>query len=287
MARPRVSVALLGTKGGPAVYPGSPMPTSSLLRVGSESILVDCGLGVTQGIAAQGVRLPDIRTIVITHLHSDHYLELGPLIHTAWTAGLKETIAVFGPTGLADYWRHFLASMAYDIETRIADEGRPDLASLVDLRVLTEGEIRIGSDTGMRAILNSHPPVTESFALSFKTDDRKIVFSGDTAPFAGFSDFASGADLLVHEAMHCDGIDRLVARVGNGARLREHLVASHTLGEDVGRIATEAGVKQLALHHLVPSDDPLITARDWETAVRHHWSGPLHIGTDGIVIDVR
>ena len=74
----RVAVTLLGTKGGPAVYPGSPMPTSSLVTLGGERIVVDCGLGVTRALAGQGVRLPEIRTIVITHLHSDHYLELGP-----------------------------------------------------------------------------------------------------------------------------------------------------------------------------------------------------------------
>ena len=193
---------------------------------------------------------------------------------------------MYGPSGLDDYWSNFLASMAYDIETRVSDEGRPDLASLVEPRVLTEGEFCIGADLRMRAVLNRHPPVTESFALSFETAGRKIVFSGDTAPFGGFADFAAGADLLVHEAMHEDGVDRLVARVANGARLREHLVASHTKAGDVGRIASEAGVKALALHHLVPSDDPLITARKWEAAVRRHWDGPLHIGADGMVIDL-
>ena len=34
--------------------------------------------------------------IFISHLHSDHYLELGPLLHTAWTAGLKTKVTVYG-----------------------------------------------------------------------------------------------------------------------------------------------------------------------------------------------
>ena len=38
-------VALLGTKGGPAVRPGSTMPTSSLVSLGGQQIVVDCGLG--------------------------------------------------------------------------------------------------------------------------------------------------------------------------------------------------------------------------------------------------
>jgi ribonuclease BN (tRNA processing enzyme) len=280
------SVTLLGTKGGPAVNPGSPMPTSSLVRLAGQEIVVDCGLGVTRSLTDQGIRLPDIRTILITHLHSDHYLELGPLIHTAWTAGLKEKIAVHGPSGLSDYWRHFLASMAYDIETRIADEGRPDLASMVELRTIAEGVIFEENGVTVRAMLNRHPPVTESYALCFETGGLKVVFSGDTAPFDGFAGFAAGADLLVHEAMHDDGVDRLVARVGNGARLREHLVASHTSAQDTGRVAREAGVKVLALHHLVPSDDPQIAAGDWEAAVGTHWDGPLFVGKDGLTIEL-
>ena len=55
-----------------------------------------------------------------------------------------------------------------------------------------------------------------------------------------------------------EGVERLVARTGNGARLREHLLASHTLAEDAGRIATEAGVRHLVLNHLIPADDPEI-----------------------------
>ena len=281
----RTAVTLLGTKGGPAVNPGSPMPTSSLVRLGGEQIVVDCGLGVTRALTDQQVRLPDLRTIVITHLHSDHYLELGPLLHTAWTAGLKDKVTVYAPSGLAAYWRSFLASMAYDIETRIADEGRPDIKKLVELRPLGEGAHELGPVT-MGAMRNSHPPITDSYALRFEAGGRSIVFSGDTAPFDGFVEFAAGADILVHEAMHGEGVDRLVARVGNGTRLREHLVASHTEAADVGRVAAEAGVKVLALHHLVPSDDPQITRDDWERTVRRHWAGPLVIGQDGIEVTI-
>jgi len=82
-------VALLGTKGGPAIRPGSSMPTSNLFVLNGMPLVVDCGLGVTRGLVDQGMQLKDVSTIFITHLHSDHYIELGPLLHTAWTSGLK------------------------------------------------------------------------------------------------------------------------------------------------------------------------------------------------------
>ena len=101
---------------------------------------MDCGLGVTKGLVDQGMQLKDLSLIFITHLHSDHFLELGPLIHTAWTAGLKTPVAVYGPPGLAAYWEGFLASMKCDIDLRIEDEGRPDPRSLVTFHVIEEGD---------------------------------------------------------------------------------------------------------------------------------------------------
>lgn len=278
-------VALLGTKGGPAIRPESAMPTASLLCLGGRPVVIDCGLGVTRGLTNQGVALETLDLVFITHLHSDHYLEFGPLLHTAWTAGLKTPVRVFGPRGLESYWRHFVESMRFDIDLRIADEGRPDLRDLVRLEVIEEGMVLEDGPLCVHVLRNQHPPITESYALSFRAGGKHVVFSGDTAPFDPLIDFARGADLLVHEAMLGDAVDALVARVGNGdERLKAHLLRSHTLAEEAGRIATEAGVKALALNHLVPSDDPAFGADDWITAARTHWTGPLHVGSDGLRI---
>ena len=94
----------------------------------------------------------------------------------------------------------------------------------------------------MRALRVDHPPVTDCYALRIEHEGRGIVFSADTTWFPPLAGFARGADILVHEAMLEQGIDRLVARTGNGARLREHLLASHTLASDAGRIAADAEV---------------------------------------------
>ena len=85
------------------------------MRIGGKVILVDAGLGVARGICDQGVALPEIDLILITHLHSDHYLEFGPLMHTAWTAGRTRPVPVIGPPGLRACWDGFLASMRFDI----------------------------------------------------------------------------------------------------------------------------------------------------------------------------
>ena len=52
----------------------------------------------------------------------------------------------------------------------------------------------------------------------------------------------------------------------------------------VAQIATQAGVKRLALNHLIPSDDPDFGPEDWHREVSRHWQGPVHLGIDGMRI---
>lgn len=275
-------LVLLGTKGGPAIRKGGPSPTSTLLVVEGHPYIIDCGLGVTRGFVEAGFALKDLGTILITHLHSDHVLELGPLLHTAWTAGLAHEVHVHGPVGTADLWRGFLGSMAFDISTRIADEGRPDLVGMVRVHEYPDGPAFADGRVTLTACRVPHPPVTRCFALRFDFDGGTVVMSADTAFHPPLGAFAKDADILVHEAMLGSAVDRLVARVGNGARLRQHLMDSHTLAEDVGRIASLAGVKCLVLNHLVPADDPDVTEHDWIKAVRTTWAGPVAVGRDGM-----
>src|SRR5207248_6633560 len=95
--------------------------------------------------------------------------------------------------------------------------------------------------------------------LKFEFPGKTIVFSGDTAYFPPLAEFAKGADILVHEVMYAPALERLLARTPNAPTLMAHLKASHTLTDEVGRIATQAGVKTLVLSHLVPADDPSVT----------------------------
>lgn len=275
-------VVLLGTKGGPAIRAGGAMPTSSLLELDGRRVVIDCGLGVTKGLVEAGMDLKALDLIFITHLHSDHLLELGPLIHTAWTTGLKTPLTVYGPPGIEAYWAGFMASVSYDNSIRVYDEGRTPLDEIVtvqayDVGVVMDGPLRV------QALRVPHPPIKDCFALRFD-GSKSVTFSGDTAYFPPLAIFAQGSDLLVHEALLPAGVETIIAKTGLGDKLRNHLYASHTKAEDVGRIAHAAGVGRLALNHLVPADDPTIGPQDWLSQVAPLWNGPIDVGTDGLEI---
>ena len=169
----------------------------------------------------------------------------------------------------------------YDINIRIADEGRPPLVPLVHAHELSEGGTVMEDDNvKVTAALVHHPLVEKAFAYRFDAADRSIVISGDTAPSDNLIKLAHGADVLVHEAMYLPAVDRLAARVPDATTLKKHLLASHTSAEDAGRVAREAGVKLLVLSHFVPADDPGITDEMWLDAARTHFRGPIIIGKD-------
>lgn len=278
------SVTILGAKGGPAVRKDGAMPTSLLVQMGGTQIVVDCGLGVTRGLVQAGVDLRSLSQIVITHLHSDHVLELGPLVHTAWTTGLKTPVHIWGPPGLRAYWDGFMASMAFDCDLRVADEGRPPLDDLVHLHVLDDGAFTIGP-VRAQALRVPHPPVPDCFALRLNAGDKSLCLSADTAYFPPLADLANGADVLLHEAMLPQGVEAIIAKTGMGDKLRAHLANSHTTADEAAQIAAQASVGHLVFYHIIPADDPAFGLPDWQAAIAGHWNGPFTLAHDGLTIE--
>jgi ribonuclease BN (tRNA processing enzyme) len=280
-------VTLLGTKGGPRVNRGRANP-SSLVTAAGRSYVVDCGYGVTRQLVEAGVEATEVRTILITHNHSDHMLELGPLVYNAWAGGLREPIDVWGPPPVGRAVAGFLESLGYDIDIRMADEGRPDLRKLVRVHEVEAGEApsAVFERDGVKvsAVKVRHPPITHAYAYRFDAPDRSVVLSGDTTYSPELITLARGADVLVHEVMHLGGLERLLARNPNAPTLRKHLLDSHTTTEQLGRVAAEAGVRTLVLSHFVPGDDPSITDAMWIEDVRKNFPGEIVVGRDLMTI---
>jgi ribonuclease BN (tRNA processing enzyme) len=277
---PRTRLILLGTGGGPRPRKES-SGSAQVILAGGAAYVVDCGDGVARQLAFAGIPLPSLRHVFITHHHSDHNADYGNLIWLAWTAGLRTRVDTWGPPPLEKMTKLFFEMNAYDIETRIADEGRPPLVPLVHAHEVSGGGLVL-QDANMKvtAALVRHPPVVPALAYRFDAADRSIVVSGDTAPVDELVTLARGADVLVHEALHPSGVARLLARVPNAPNLKEHLEAHHTTAEDAGRLAQAAGVQTLVLSHLVPPDDPAITAKMWIDAARTHFHGRVILGRD-------
>jgi ribonuclease BN (tRNA processing enzyme) len=278
--RPKSRLILLGTGGGPRPRKSRSAPAQVIIANGT-AYVVDCGDGVARQLVLAGVPLATVRHIFITHHHSDHNADYGNLLLLAWTAGLRTLVDTWGPPPLESMTRLFLEMNALDIGARIKDEDRVPLAPLIHVHELSEnGLVMQDENVKVTAVLVHHPPVVPAFAYRFDAADRSIVISGDTTRSDALARLAQDADILVHEALYPEGVDRLVAGVGNAADLKRSILSHHTSAEDAGRVAQLAGVKTLVLSHLVPAEDPSITDRMWIDAASRHFRGHVIVGRD-------
>jgi ribonuclease BN (tRNA processing enzyme) len=308
-------LVLFGTAGG-----SNPKATragyANAIVVGDAAYLVDCGEGVHRQLWRAGLtanpnydaRRPVVGAIFLTHLHADHIMDLANIFLGSWP---PRPIDVYGPAsahtrrdgtpadlvhpvvfpdepapGLAATMDHLLRAFAYNINVRIADEGRSNVTE--SIRVHELGDIGPEpvvvypeDERGVRvtAALVEHTPVFPAFGFRFDTPSGSVAFSGDTGPCDAVVRLAQGADILVHEVIDVDRLTARLTRLPNYEAIRDHLSRSHSAPEDVGTIATRAGVGTLVLSHLVPGDDE-ISAADWEARVRPTFAGRIVCGTD-------
>ncbi|WP_310961297.1 MBL fold metallo-hydrolase [Nocardioides terrisoli] len=186
-----------------------------------------------------------------------------------------------------------VGAWAYDLNIRTRYNSRTGLASLIEAHdVLPPADTGATADAvtpdmepfvvfeddrvRVSATLVKHPPVFPSFGYRFETEDGVFVFSGDTAPHENVVRLAAGADLLVHETMHIP----YYASIGYPQALLDFFESSHTPPEDVGRIAREAGARQVALSHIGPGDPREVSDREWRRAVRSGFGGEVVVGHD-------
>ena len=271
---------LLGT-GCPNCDPQRLGP-SNLVRHGEHAFLVDCGSGVSQRLVQAGTPGKALEAVLLTHLHSDHTVDLLQLIMSSWHQGRDKPQKIFGPKGARRFVDGLLEFWRPEFEQRIAHEKRPStLALQVEVQEIEDGEIVSHADMRVRAVRVEHSPIKNAFGFVFEAAGRKLAFSGDTAFCPALIEAARGADALVHECF----IHREM-KIIPGVRTKEgtDAVASyHTLSTEVGKVATQAGVKCLVLNHFVPTQfDRAALLAD----VRADYGGPIVIGEDLLGIDL-
>ena len=274
-------VTLLGT-GCPQCDPDRLGP-ASLVRAGKRQLLIDVGSGATQRLISAGSSGRSLDAVLLTHLHSDHIVDLFQLVISSWHQGRNRPQQVFGPKGTRRFVEGLMALWRPELEQRIAHEMRPSIAALeVEVTEIEPGEILRLDELVVRAVAVDHFPVREAFGFVIETGSLRAVFSGDTAPCPALVEAAKGAELLVHEcfvhgAMKPEPGIRTQEGIDNVARY-------HTASVDVGEIAAKAGIRCLMLNHFVPTrfDKDRVLAE-----VRRAYAGPVLVGEDLMSIDLE
>jgi len=275
-----MEIVFLGT-GCPVVSTERYGPAQLILAEGTR-LLVDCGSGVTQRLVAAGTPGRDLDALLLTHLHSDHLVDLYQLVVSSWHQGRDRPLAVYGPPGTRRYVEGLLALWEPELSLRIAHEKRPSIDALkVEVTEIAAGQTLAFGGLAVEVVEVDHKPVRHAFGFVFRAGGCTLALSGDTRRSAALIAAARGADLLVHEVF----VHREMPVVP-GVRSAEtvaNVAGYHTLSSEVGKIAAEANVKALALTHFVP---PAADRAALLAEVAADFGGPLVLAEDLLRIDL-
>ena len=287
-------VILCGT-GSPLADAGRAGPCTAILGAG-HFVLVDAGPGSQRALGL--LRLPRARleAILVTHFHSDHIGEIGEARLQSWVAGRRAPLVIHGPPGVEEVVAGFERAYAPDTRYRIAHHGAeampPDagraLARPVELPGPEEEALVFEAD-GLRilAFAVDHAPVGPAYGYRIELGGRSVVLSGDTKKSANLVRHARGADLLVHEALAARMLEPVTGyarRQGltRWAKLTSDVVTYHTTPVEAAEVAREAGVRVLALTHVVPPLPNALARRMFLRGVAEAWDGEVVLGSDGL-----
>lgn len=218
-----MQVTILGS--GTAIPVPDRFPAGYLVRGAGQTVMVDCGPGTLRRLAQAGTGLDQLDAVLLTHFHTDHCADLGPLLFALRSphyAGRKPLRVLAAPgllrhlRLLAELWPWTLPK-GYELQ---AAELAPGHFALGELRV--------------QALPIRH--TAQSLGYRFEDGLGSVAFSGDADECDELVELARGADLFV-----CD------AAFPDACRTEGHLTPGLA-----GAIAERAGARTLLLTHFYP-----------------------------------
>lgn len=241
--------------------------SATLIRAGGDRLLVDCGEG-TQRQLVRSVGLPEIDTVLLTHLHADHWFGLPGMLKTFDLRDRDKPLEIFGPIGtraMLDRVSAVHGKLGYRVEVEELDVD--ESLRFDGYRVQTFATRHRGPSIGFVFVEDDRPgrfDADQAIALGIQPGPefgqlqrgeavrgvepsqvmgetrrgRRIVITGDTRPGDATVVAASGADLLIHEGTFAS-VDR--------DRAAE---TAHSTGVQAAQVAADAGVKLLVITHV-------------------------------------
>lgn len=160
---------------------------------GRRSYLLDCGATVLVSLKLANIDPNSVETVVLSHLHGDHFAGLIWLMLYGQHPGRRKTpLTVYGPIGTEARVTQ-TSELLYPGSTRV--EQRFPIR-YVEFRV---GQIVPFNGGFLRAYEASHPSGSPSTSLRLEHDGRVIAYSGDTAWGDQLVTCSHNADLFITE----------------------------------------------------------------------------------------
>ena len=244
----------------------SPLPSPGraescvLVEAGDDIYIFDLGNGSVNNLTQYQVPWPNVKAVLITHMHSDHMADLPDAHLQSWIQGRTSPLKVYGPEGINLVTKGF--ELAYSADYQYRNEHHGDdmlpmsIAGFNAIQIINNQFIP--NDTPGLEILPfvvDHYPVNSAFGFKVSYKGRTVVISGDTIHDGSVQKYSQDVDLLVHSAISIDIVERMrgIAPIPQMDKILFDIQDYHTSIEEAGEIARDANVEHLLIYHSIPT----------------------------------
>lgn len=234
--------------------------TALVLRDGDAKILLDCGPGIMRQLELAGVDYADLTHVYVSHQHGDHSLGLPMLLLNRTIFYPDRPLQVLAAPPVLDVLAQLNTLVFPDLQ-----EMRDPIVECVPMHTGPEMTPLAGA-TGVRYLLApaKHSVVAWGIRLALR-NGRSVVYSGDTGPSRQIAELAAGADLLIHDTFHLTPPSTTFEL--------------HSAAGQVGALASEAGVRAVALVHR--KDTSAAAAGQYRELAAKHFAGEILVPDAG------
>ncbi|HMN49981.1 MAG TPA: MBL fold metallo-hydrolase [Ignavibacteriaceae bacterium] len=201
--------------------------SSFLISSDNHDLLVDCGDGVSAALLKQNISYLNIDSILISHLHADHYSGLASLITQMKLLNRTEPLSIYIHKSLTDFIKDYLFNSYLFFE-------RMDF-ELKIIPIETEMEIRLSESFYFSAKINSHLEKYSindftgklsfvSLSFLFKEKTRSVIYTGDIGSAKDLYLFKDKVNWFITEVSHIDLNELLILQKENNA---EKILLTH------------------------------------------------------------
>ena len=236
---------------------GCPIPSAEragpgvLVRSDGLVMQFDAGRSTVQRLAQCELRPGELDAVFVTHHHSDHLTGLQDLVLTRWLLDRDDStppLPIVAPAGpAASFVERMLDAWDADIEVRNQHTHRGTVPryDLLSFAVSDHPET-VWSNRSVRVLAGPvrHEPVRPAVGYRIETPDGVVAITGDTRVCDEVARLATGADVIVYEALRFEAYEPLPNRPS--------FLDYHADTRLIGSQVAELGVDTLVLTHLIP-----------------------------------
>lgn len=201
--------------------------SSLLISSNNYNLLVDCGDGISRALLIQKIDFESINSIVISHLHADHYSGLASLITQMKLLNRKNDFVIYIHSSLKNYLEDYLLH-SYIVKERLGFQ-----LSIIPIETNTETTVAglFKFDTKQNSHLEKYRVNDsinglsfQSLSFLFKDNYESVIYTGDLGSEKDLYLFNEKVNWFITEISHIN-LNELISLLKN--KVTEKIILTH------------------------------------------------------------